>query len=163
MMNAMIGAAAGAAATLPMTMVMEALHVRLPGEPPRPLPPREITDNVAAKAGVSAQIDEEDKQRVTLAAHFGYGAACGALFGAAAPRHAGAAVVSGALFGLGLWAGSYLGWLPATGVRHHPRHDPPARTALMIAAHLVYGVATGAFVGAARGSGRPRPARALRW
>jgi hypothetical protein len=152
MTSMLIGAAAGAAATLPMTMVMEALHERLPGEPPQPLPPREITDSVAAKAGVHDDLGEKDKQDLTLAAHFGYGAACGGLFGMVAPRSAAAAIPAGVAFGLAVWTGSYLGWLPATGVRHHPRHDPPARTALMIAAHVAYGAATGAFVAAARPS-----------
>jgi hypothetical protein len=146
----LIGAVAGAAATVPMTMVMEHLHERLPGEPARPLPPREITDNLTAEAGVDDELDERDQQHLTLAAHFGYGAACGALFGIVAPRDPANTVVSGVMFGLTVWAGSYLGWLPATGVRHDARHDPPARNALMIAAHVVYGAATGAIVAAAR-------------
>jgi hypothetical protein len=150
-MNSMlIGAAAGAAATLPMTMAMETLHERLPGEPPRPLPPREITEGVATQAGVQGELHEGEKEALTLAGHFGYGATCGALFGLVAPRNPVAAVTAGVAFGLTVWTASYLGWLPATGVRHHPKHDPPARTGLMIAAHIVYGAATGAFVAAAR-------------
>ena len=78
-MNGMLaGAAAGVAATVPMTIVMETLHERLPGEPPRPLPPREVVEGVAVKAGVHRELDERDMQQLTLAAHFGYGAACGA-------------------------------------------------------------------------------------
>ena len=150
MTNMLIGAAAGAAATLPMTVVMETLHERLPGEPAQPLPPREITEGVAAKAGVQGELGEREKQELTLAGHFGYGAVCGALFGMVAPRDSGAAVAAGVVFGLTVWAVSYLGWLPAAGVRHDARHDPPARTGLMIAAHVVYGAATGAFVAAAR-------------
>lgn len=150
-MNSMlIGAVAGAAATLPMTIAMERLHERLPGEPPRPLPPREIMEGVAAQAGVQDELREGEKEALTLAGHFGYGAACGALFGLAAPRSPVGAVAAGVAFGVSVWTASYLGWLPATGVRHHPKHDPPARTALMIAAHVVYGAATGAFVAAAR-------------
>jgi hypothetical protein len=146
----LVGAVAGAAATVPMTMVMEHLHERLPGEPARPLPPREIADNVAAKAGVSHELNEREQQQLTLAGHFAYGAACGALFGIVAPRHPANALMSGVMFGLAVWAGSYLGWLPAAGFHHHARLDPPARNALMIAAHVVYGGATGAIVAAAR-------------
>lgn len=146
----LIGAAAGAAATLPMTIAMETLHERLPGEPARPLPPREITEGVAAQTGVQDDLHEGEKEALTLAAHVGYGAGCGALFGLVAPRNPAAAVTAGVAFGVAVWAASYLGWLPATGVRHHPKHDPPARTGLMIAAHVVYGAATGAFVAAAR-------------
>ena len=150
MHSMLIGAVAGAAATLPMTMAMERLHERLPGEPPRPLPPREITEGIASQAGMQGELREREKEALTLAGHFGYGAACGALFGLVAPRNPVAAVMSGVAFGATVWAASYLGWLPATGVRHHPKHDPPARTGLMIAAHIVYGAATGAFVAAAR-------------
>jgi hypothetical protein len=137
------GAAAGAAATVPMTIVMDALHEQLPGEPARPLPPREVTESLSAKAGVENDIAEEDMQSLTLAAHFGYGAACGAVLGLIAPRHPAAAIATGMLFGLGVWAGSYKGWLPAMNVRHDAKHDPPARTGLMIAAHLVWGAAAG--------------------
>lgn len=146
MKRLLIGAAAGAAATLPMTVVMETLHERLPGEPPRPLPPREVLDGIAAQAGVHDDLEEEDKENLTLAIHFGYGAACGAVFGSIAPRSLPAAVASGMAFGVGIWAGSYLGWLPALGVRHHAKFDPGERSALMIAAHLVWGGVTGALV-----------------
>ena len=149
MKKMLIGAAAGAAATVPMTIVMETLHERLPGEPARPLPPREITEGVVAKAGLQGEVREGEKQVLTLAGHFGYGAVCGALFGLMAPRTPGAAVAAGAAFGLSVWVGSYLGWLPSVGVRHDAREDPPARNGLMIAAHVVYGAATGALTAAA--------------
>jgi hypothetical protein len=146
----LIGAAAGAAATLPMTIAMERLHEQLPGEPPRPLPPREITEGVAARAGVQDELREGEKQALTLAGHVGYGAACGALFGLIAPRNPAAAIAAGVVFGVTVWTTSYLGWLPASGFRHHPKHDPAARNGLMLAAHIVYGAATGAFIAAAR-------------
>jgi hypothetical protein len=137
------GALAGAAATVPMTIVMETLHEILPGEPARPLPPREVTESMAAKAGVADRLDEPEMQTLTLGAHVGYGAACGAVLGLVVPRNTAAAVGVGMLFGLGVWAGSYMGWLPALNVRHDARDDPPARTGLMIAAHLVWGAAAG--------------------
>lgn len=155
----LLGAAAGAAATLPMTFVMETLHETLPGEPARPLPPREITESMAVRTGTRQEIAEGEMQRLTLAAHVGYGAACGAIFGLFAPRSAAGSVMAGIAFGLGVWAGSYLGWLPALGVRHHAKHDPPARNGLMIAAHVAYGASTGAIVAAAR-AGTTRRARA---
>ena len=149
-MNGMlVGAAAGVAATVPMTMVMETLHRQLPGEPPRPLPPREVVEGAAVKAGVHRELDERDMQQLTLAAHFGYGAVCGAAFGLVAPRKLPAAAGVGMLFGLGVWAGSYLGWLPALGVRQPATVDPPARSGLMIAAHLVWGAAAGVIVASA--------------
>lgn len=146
----LLGAAAGAAATVPMTMVMEKLHELLPGEPARPLPPREITESVAEKAGVAEEMAESDLEDLTLGAHFAYGAACGAALALIAPKKPAAAVGVGMLFGLGVWAGSYLGWLPALQVRHHARYDPPARNGLMIAAHIVWGAAAGLEIASAR-------------
>jgi len=150
------GAAAGTAAAIPMTAYWEYLHARLPGEPPRPLPPREIVEVAAVKAGVSRQLSERDVQNLTLCAHFCYASATGALFGALAPRRPAATIGAGVLFGLGVWIGSYLGWLPATGLRHHPRHDQPARTGLMIGGHLVWGTTLGLLM--ALGRSRLAPA-----
>lgn len=153
MTNVLTGAAAGLLATVPMTIVMEALHERLPGEPPRPLPPREITEAVAVKAGVNRELTERDVEWLTLGSHFGYGALCGAVFGLIVPRHPAAAVSSGMLFGFGVWAGSYIGWLPATGLRHPPQYDPIPRSGLMIAAHVVWGATAGLLL-ARRSRGR---------
>jgi uncharacterized membrane protein YagU involved in acid resistance len=151
-MNRLIGgAAAGAAATVPMTMFWEVMHRRLDGEPPRPLPPREVAEALAVKAGVNRQLDEIQMERLAMALHFGYGTLTGALFGVVAPREPVRRIAAGMLFGLGVWTASYLGWLPATGVRHSPRWDQPARTKLIIAAHLVWGACAGALM-----SRRPR-------
>jgi len=150
-MNVLIGAAAGAAATVPMTIVMETLHEQLPGEPARPLPPREIAEGITIKIGVRREFDERQIQQLTLAGHVGYGAACGAVFALMAPRNMPAAIAAGMAFGLGVWAGSYLGWLPAIGVRQSATEDPSARNGLMIAAHVVWGAAAGAIIGASRG------------
>jgi len=143
MNNVLAGAAVGAAATVPMTMFWEAMHTRLPGEPPRPLPPREVAEALAVKLGVQRELTETQMQWLALALHFGYGMFTGAVFATIAPKRTGAAVGTGLLFGLGVWAGSYLGWLPASGVRHSPRWDPPTRTALLIASHLVWGASAG--------------------
>jgi hypothetical protein len=150
MRNIVLGAAAGVAATVPMTMVMETLHDRLPGEVPRPLPPREVAEGLAVKFGVHGDLSERDMQNLTLALHAGYAALTGAIFGAMAPRHALSGASAGALFGLGVWATSYLGWLPGFGVRQPITYDPLARTGLMIAAHVVWGTAAGLMLGAAR-------------
>ena len=143
MNNLIAGAAAGAAATVPMTVFWETLHGRMQGEPPRPLPPREVAEGLAVKFGVSRELSEKDMEWLALALHFGYGTLTGAIFGMIAPRHPARSVAAGMLFGLGVWASSYLGWLPAAGVRHSPRWDPPARTKLLIASHLVWGATTG--------------------
>jgi hypothetical protein len=149
MKSVIVGAVAGTVATIPMTLFMEALHRRLPGEPPRPLPPREVAEAFAVKAGVRADLTERDLQNLTLAIHFGYGALTGAIFGAIAPRRSASALAAGMLFGVGVWAASYLGWLPAFGVRQSPAYDPMDRTRLMLASHVVWGGATGLLARAA--------------
>ena len=143
MNRVMVGAVAGTLATIPMTVFLEAMHRQLSGEPPRPLPPREVAEGFAVKAGARGDMSERDLQDLTLMLHFGYGTATGAVFGLLAPKHAVAGAAAGMLFGLGVWAGSYLGWLPAFGVRQPIEYDPPARTQLMVASHLVWGGATG--------------------
>lgn len=144
------GAVAGAVAALPMTAVMEALHQRLRGEVPRPLPPREVAEGLAVKAGVRGELSERDLQNLTLTLHFAYAAFAGAVFGAVAPKHRTTVVGVGASYGLAVWAASYLGWLPAFGVRHPITYDPVARTRLMVASHLVWGLSMGALMVAAR-------------
>ena len=140
MHNLLAGAAAGAVATVPMTMVMETLHVRLPGEVPRPLPPREIAEGLAVKFGMNRTLSEREMQNLTLALHVGYATLTGALFSMVAPRRTMPRIAAaGAMFGLGVWATSYLGWLPMFGVRQPIHYDPLPRTGLMIAAHLAWG------------------------
>lgn len=74
--------------------------------------------------------------------HFGYGALCGAAYGPYAEQTKARPVVSGACFGLGVWAASYLGWLPVTGVRRSATRDLAGTNTMMIAAHLVWGAST---------------------
>jgi uncharacterized membrane protein YagU involved in acid resistance len=52
-------------------------------------------------------------------------------------------LLKGSLAGMIVWGGSYLGLLPALGIIPPATKHPRRRTALMIAAHLVWGVATG--------------------
>lgn len=49
--------------------------------------------------------------------------------------------VKGVVYGLGVWAVSYLGWLPALRLMPKATHDRSERNAIMIAAHLVWGYA----------------------
>jgi hypothetical protein len=45
-----------------------------------------------------------------------------------------------------VWAGSYLGWLPAAGILSPATEHPARRNALMIASHVVWGAAAGVIV-----------------
>jgi len=140
----LLGALAGLAATAPMTLAMKLMHEQLPREERYPLPPRQVTEGLAEKAGVNEQLGEEERKAATWVSHFAYGTACGALYGAVpGVRALGHPALSGVGFGLAVWAGSYLGWLPAAGVLAPATEHPARRNALMIAAHVVWGATTG--------------------
>lgn len=144
----LLGALAGLAATGPMTLAMKLMHEQLPREEQYPLPPRQVTESLAQKAGVNEHLDEEEREAATWVSHFAYGAACGALYGAVSGEKIdGHPLLAGTGFGLTVWAASYLGWLPAAGLLSPATEHPARRTALMITAHVVWGATTGAAVG----------------
>ena len=138
------GAVAGAVATLPMTIAMESMHRQLPFWERHSLPPRKITVRIARRLGFTPYLDASARTAATLFGHFGYGAACGATYALTRGRRAGAA--SGLAFGLLVWGGSYLGWLPATGLMRPATEWSRRRNLLMIAAHVVWGTCTGVAV-----------------
>jgi uncharacterized membrane protein YagU involved in acid resistance len=144
------GALCGAVATAPMTLLMGVLHRCLPTLEQYPLPPRLITMKVARRVGVASAMNEDERSAATLVAHFGYGAAAGALY-AALPRRTELDVISrGLIFGLAVWSISYLGLLPGTHLLPSATRQPVRRSGLMIAAHLVWGVALSALEELAR-------------
>ena len=137
------GAIAGLTATAPMTAAMEAGADKLPKRERYPLPPRIITTRIARQVGVAVDEDDDAIKIATIAAHFGYGAAMGAIYSAITPpKYTGP--TTGVAFGLGVWAGSYLGALPALGILTPATEHPARRNLLMIAAHVVWGSALGA-------------------
>lgn len=127
-----IGAIAGIAGTMAMTSAMRRLHAKLPARERYPLPPREIVD---------AAVDPPPKVAgdLTIAAHFAYGAACGALLAAANPRPA---RTTGAATGVAIWLASYMGWIPALNLLTPATQHPARRNALMISVHVAWGTAT---------------------
>ena len=135
----LIGAIAGFAGTMAMTSAMRRLHRRLPPEERYPLTPREIVDSTAEAAG--ADLSNEAAKDLTTAAHFAYGAACGALIAAMNPNPS---KKTGAAAGVAVWVASYMGWIPALNVLEPATKHPPRRNLLMIGVHLVWGSATAA-------------------
>ena len=127
------GAAAGLISTCTMTAVMAiARGVGVLGEPP----PRMISRRLLARLGVGPSRGRA-LDRVTAAAHLGFGAVMGTLFALGSRRRG--AVLQGAVFGLGVWAVSYAGLLPKLGLMPRPSVDRPGRPLSMVLAHLVYG------------------------
>jgi hypothetical protein len=142
------GALAGLAATAPMTGVMLLLHRLLPGYQRYPLEPYRITTRLARRLHLSRYLDDQSgRVAATTVAHFGYGAAAGALFPPLTQRLPVPGVLAGLVYGLLVWAGSYLGLVPALGLLSPATQQPARRNALMIAAHLVWGAALGLLAG----------------
>ena len=143
-----IGAAAGAAATLPMSAFM--LAAQRAGFMTK-LPPKRITEAALDELGLEDGTGETATNVLSSIAHFGFGAAAGALYAALDPRLRlpVPAPVQGALFGTGVWTVSYMGWVPALRIMPQAYLDEPGRPESMLVAHWIYGGVLGAIVRAA--------------
>jgi hypothetical protein len=137
--RAAAGAFAGFTATGPMTVVMAAARETLPTPDQYPLPPRIVTERAAREADVAHRLTEPERTAATTAAHFGFGTGAGAIYGVLAPHLPFHPVVNGVAFGLGVWASSYLGWLPAAGLHPPATHESTGRNAMNVASHVVWG------------------------
>lgn len=137
------GAAAGFIATAPMSITMLTGWRLLPKAEKYPLPPRLITEEMTERVGLEDHLSEDQLTGLTIFSHFGYGALFGsiyALFDNRIPMHSS---LRGALMGMAVWVGSYLGWLPALGILRPATRHPWRRNLLMILAHIVWGVTLG--------------------
>src|SRR5688500_18198451 len=132
--SALNGGIAGLIATAPMTIAMTAIRRQLPfGERARRLPPEQVTMSIADKLDIDDDLDRREQKLLTLAGHFGYGTMSGAAYGVFANRTKLPQLLSGAGFGLAVWAVSYLGWLPVAGVRRSAAKEPAGTNLMMIA------------------------------
>jgi len=145
-MSLIRGAAAGLAATVPMTVVMEGLRVVLPAEQHRRMPPREIVDRTidktVEKTGEGQDLDRDDRIVLTTLAHFAFGAAAGAVYGAITGSRR-SSVLKGIAYGLGVWAVAYGVGLPSLGLHPAAARDTTNRNEVLIASHLVWGAFLG--------------------
>lgn len=147
MTRTLVGAGAGAAATLPMSAVM-LLFQRLGWMGQQP--PARIVDAALDEAEVPAT--RRERTVLSVIAHLAFGAGAGALFGLVRGGRPGLgrAALEGAGFGTAVWAASYAGWVPALGIMPPPSKDRPGRPTAMVVAHWVYGATLGAAVARAR-------------
>jgi hypothetical protein len=157
--DAVAGALGGLAATLPMTLAMKLLQDLGEGRARLPFPPHEVTMGVVESAGVSRhRLTGRARDLLTYAGHFGYGAAVGSAYPLLTRWLRWPASARGAAYGLAVWAGSYLGLLPALRLWAPPAEQAASRRAwrtgaLLVVAHLVWGATLGGVHGALRGAG----------
>ena len=137
------GALAGFVATAPMSLTMLIGWMLLPGREKYHLPPRLITEEIAERVGLEKYLNENQLIAATIASHFAYGAAFGSFYALFEQRLLLPARVKGIFAGLAIWAGSYLGWLPAMDVLSPATRHPWRRNLMMILAHVVWGVTLG--------------------
>lgn len=135
-------AAAGLVATAVMTPV-QLVGMRLI---PRSLRdrwmPHHVFTGVAHKLGLERHLDDDQKNALAVVAHFAYGAAFGVVY-ALWRQRSGATLASGVVFGLGVWAVSYAGYLPASGLTPPAERHDSYSMARLAAAHAVYGATLG--------------------
>lgn len=134
-----IGAVSGFVATFPMTLSMKLQHRFLPLTRKQSLPPKKIAMRLSKVAGFQIPVRKQKKrQAAATIAHYGYGAGTGALYPLVTKGVSWHPACKGSAYGLIIWAGSYLGWLPAAGILT-PKEEGKKRIGLMIVAHLVWG------------------------
>jgi hypothetical protein len=136
------GVLAGALASIVMGGGLQAAEKR--GLLGMKMPPKKITEGMLGLFGVHHP-DPAERDLATAAAHMGYGTAAGVVYGGLRRVLGGRVpgVISGAVFGAGVWAISYMGWVPAAKLLPPPRKDFPTRPPTMLGLHLVYGAVLG--------------------
>jgi hypothetical protein len=155
MTNAFAGAAAGLAATIPMTGVIALCQSSLPlADQLNAPPPHQVAMDVAEALSLKPHLELDERLILTLLSHFGYGAAAGTVYGLATSDNAPAPALRGVGFGCLVWAGSYLGWLPAAGFRAAAHRMSLRRNLMMLGAHVVWGAALGTLFARRRGTSR---------
>jgi putative membrane protein len=137
------GALAGFIATLPMSIAMLIGWRLLPRREQYHLPPWLITEEISERVGIEDHLSENKLVGLTIFSHFAYGALFGAVYARFDDRLPLHSSLKGALSGVALWAGSYLGWLPAVGILTPATRHPWRCNLLMIIAHVIWGVTLG--------------------
>ena len=137
------GAAAGLLATVPMSVTMLIGWRLLPKREKYHLPPRLITEEISEKVGIEKRLSENELIGLTIFSHFAFGALCGALYALFGSRLETHSSLKGALSGVAVWLGSYLGWVPTMDILPPATKHPWRRNLLMIIAHVIWGVTLG--------------------
>jgi hypothetical protein len=87
-------------------------------------PPKRLVRGLTGRAGIPTKRRGVGTVAATGAAHLGFGLGGGALYGAIVHR---SSVHRGVAFGIGVWAVSYAGWIPALRLMPPPHKDRRGR------------------------------------
>ena len=129
---------AGLIATGPMTLAFFNFFKMLPARDRKPLPPAELTQNFEEQLNMKPAKDETHAN-LTMLSHFGYGAISGLLYALTLEKLKAPKFLKGSLFGLGVWAASYKGWIPAVGFHPQSKEMSFPRNSMMVVSHLIWG------------------------
>ena len=137
------GTIAGLIATLPMTLFLFIIQRLLPRWQQYALPPEKVTEEMAERTDTDKYLDKPRLVGSSIVSHFGYGAAMGALYTTLTQQIKLPPLLKGTLFGIVIWAASYLGWMPLANISVAATKEPIRRNMMMILAHVVWGSVTG--------------------
>lgn len=137
------GAIAGFVGTLPMTIFMLITQRFLPKGQRYDLPPEIITKDIIERVHIKQHMNKTQILAATTAAHFGYGAGMGMLYGILARRLPFNSALKGILFSVIIWAASYQMLLPVIGIKESAQSETTHRNLMMIVAHVIWGASTG--------------------
>lgn len=131
---------AGVSAAGPMSISLFKFFHALPISQRSALPPAILTAQVTRILGIEKPLQRKNRSDLSMASHYGYSIACGILYAALQKHVKASTLVKGGAFGLGVWAASYMGWIPALGLRASAYQMPIRRNMMMIVSHLIWGV-----------------------
>jgi hypothetical protein len=122
-------------------------------------PPRRMSDRALATMGLGRRVDERERRLGTSVTHLGIGSVAGAALGGFRGAMDGPRLtpVVGTAFGAGFWALAYVVVAPALELFPRPDRDRPGRPPVMLAAHIVYGIATAVLIEGLLGDRTRRP------
>jgi uncharacterized membrane protein YagU involved in acid resistance len=121
-----------------------------PSGRPENMPPAVLVGRAAAALGHQG-LTARQRVRAQQVIHYGFGAALGGAYLAAASRWPAVTRGRGALAGLAIYAGTHGSLLPATGVQRPPWRLAPAAVVWESTSHAVFGAALEAMRRVVRG------------